>query len=49
MTGIAGMDFGFPVVAHPRRAGTAYLYPLVRTAPDASRGPLPHLAHHRRR
>jgi hypothetical protein len=28
MTGIAGMDFGFPVVAHPTRAGTAYLLPL---------------------
>ena len=28
MTGIAGMDFGFPVVAHPTRASTAYLLPL---------------------
>lgn len=28
MTGIAGMDFGFPVVAHPSRADTAYLLPL---------------------
>lgn len=28
MTGIAGMDFGFPVVAHPSRPGTAYLLPL---------------------
>ena len=28
MTGIAGMDFGFPVVAHPRRPNTAYLLPL---------------------
>ena len=28
MTGIAGMDFGFPVVAHPTRSGTAYLLPL---------------------
>jgi hypothetical protein len=28
MTGIAGMDFGFPVVAHPAEAGTAYLLPL---------------------
>ena len=28
MTGIAGMDFGFPVVAHPTRPGTAYLLPL---------------------
>jgi photosystem II stability/assembly factor-like uncharacterized protein len=28
MTGIAGMDFGFPVVAHPSRPDTAYLLPL---------------------
>ena len=28
MTPIAGMDFGFPVVAHPTRPGTAYLLPL---------------------
>ena len=28
MTSIAGMDFGFPVVAHPTRSGTAYLLPL---------------------
>ncbi|MEO6157531.1 MAG: exo-alpha-sialidase [Ilumatobacteraceae bacterium] len=28
MSPIAGMDFGFPVVAHPSRAGTAYLLPL---------------------
>jgi photosystem II stability/assembly factor-like uncharacterized protein len=28
MTGIAGMDFGFPVVAHPTRPSTAYLLPL---------------------
>lgn len=28
MRGIAGMDFGFPVVAHPSRPGTAYLLPL---------------------
>ena len=28
MTGIAGMDFGFPVVTHPTRADTAYLLPL---------------------
>ena len=28
MTSIAGMDFGFPVVAHPTRPGTAYLLPL---------------------
>jgi len=28
MTGIAGMDFGFPVVAHPARPGTAFLLPL---------------------
>ena len=28
MTGIAGMDFGFPVVAHPTRPDTAYLLPL---------------------
>jgi hypothetical protein len=28
MTGIAGMDFGFPVVAHPSRPSTAYLLPL---------------------
>ena len=29
MTSIAGMDFGFPVVAHPTRPGTAYLLPLL--------------------
>ena len=38
MTSIAGMDFGFPVVAHPTRAGTAYLLPLesdgYRCTPD---------------
>jgi hypothetical protein len=38
MTGIAGMDFGFPVVAHPTRPGTAYLLPLesdgYRCTPD---------------
>jgi len=28
MTSIGGMDFGFPVVAHPHRPGTAYLIPL---------------------
>lgn len=28
MTSIAGMDFGFPVVAHPTRPGTAYVLPL---------------------
>jgi photosystem II stability/assembly factor-like uncharacterized protein len=28
MTSIAGMDFGFPVVAHPARPATAYLLPL---------------------
>jgi len=38
MTSIAGMDFGFPVVAHPTRSGTAYLLPLesdgYRCTPD---------------
>ena len=38
MTPIAGMDFGFPVVAHPTRPGTAYLLPLesdeYRCTPD---------------
>ena len=38
MTGIAGMDFGFPVVAHPTRPATAYLLPLesdeYRCTPD---------------
>lgn len=38
MTGIAGMDFGFPVVAHPTRPDTAYLLPLesdgYRATPD---------------
>jgi len=38
MTGIAGMDFGFPVVAHPSRPSTAYLLPLesdgFRCTPD---------------
>ena len=29
MTGIGGMDFGFPVVAHPRDPSTAYLLPLA--------------------
>ena len=29
MTSIAGVDFGFPVVAHPRQPDTAYLLPLV--------------------
>ena len=28
MTPIGGMDFGFPVVAHPSRPNTAYLLPL---------------------
>ena len=28
MTSIGGMDFGFPVVAHPTRAETAYVLPL---------------------
>jgi hypothetical protein len=38
MTSIAGMDFGFPVVAHPTRPGTTYLLPLesdeYRCTPD---------------
>jgi photosystem II stability/assembly factor-like uncharacterized protein len=38
MTGIGGMDFGFPVVAHPTRPSTAYLLPLdsdlYRCTPD---------------
>ncbi|MDY7101834.1 MAG: exo-alpha-sialidase [Actinomycetota bacterium] len=38
MTSIAGMDFGFPVVAHPSRPDTAYLLPLesdgFRCTPD---------------
>ena len=38
MTSIAGMDFGFPVVAHPSDADTAYLLPLesdmYRCTPD---------------
>jgi len=38
MASIAGMDFGFPVVAHPSRPGTAYLLPLLsdeyRCTPD---------------
>jgi photosystem II stability/assembly factor-like uncharacterized protein len=38
MTSIAGMDFGFPVVAHPSRPSTAYLLPLesdgFRCTPD---------------
>ena len=38
MTSIAGMDFGFPVVSHPTRPGTAYLLPLesdeYRCTPD---------------
>jgi len=38
MASIAGMDFGFPVVAHPTRTGTAYLLPLesdeYRCTPD---------------
>ena len=38
MTGIAGMDFGFPVVAHPSRSSTAFLLPLesdeYRCTPD---------------
>ena len=38
MTGIAGMDFGFPVVAHPTRSDIAYLLPLesdeFRCTPD---------------
>ncbi len=28
MASIAGVDFGFPVVAHPTRPDTAYLFPL---------------------
>jgi photosystem II stability/assembly factor-like uncharacterized protein len=38
MTSIAGMDFGFPVVAHPTKPDTAYLLPLesdgFRCTPD---------------
>ena len=38
MTSIAGVDFGFPVVAHPSRPDTAYLIPLqgaeYRCTPD---------------
>jgi hypothetical protein len=38
MASIAGMDFGFPVVAHPTRPGTAFLFPLhsdeFRCTPD---------------
>ena len=38
MAPIGGMDFGFPVVAHPTRADTAYLLPLdsdmYRCTPD---------------
>jgi hypothetical protein len=38
MTSIGGVDFGFPVVAHPRRPDTAYLLPLAgaeyRCTPD---------------
>ncbi len=38
MTGIAGMDFGFPVVAHPAQPSTAFLLPLesdeYRCTPD---------------
>ena len=38
MATIAGMDFGFPVVAHPTQPGTAYLLPLqsdeYRCTPD---------------
>jgi hypothetical protein len=38
MTSIAGMDFGFPVVAHPTKPDTAYLLPLesdgYRCTPD---------------
>lgn len=38
MQSIGGVDFGFPVVAHPTRPGTAYLLPLVgaeyRCTPD---------------
>ena len=38
MASIAGMDFGFPVVAHPTRGDTAYLLPLhsdeFRCTPD---------------
>ena len=40
MTGIGGMDFGFPVVAHPTRPSTAYLLPLesdeYRCTPDGN-------------
>ena len=50
MTSIGGVDFGFPVVAHPTRPDTAYLLPLegaeYRCTPD---GQLHRLAHHRRR
>ena len=50
MTGIAGMDFGFPVVAHPTRPSTAYLLPLesdeFRCTPD---GQLHRVADGRRR
>jgi hypothetical protein len=38
MESIGGVDFGFPVVAHPSRPGTAYLLPLqgaeYRCTPD---------------
>jgi hypothetical protein len=38
MTSIGGVDFGFPVVAHPSRPDTAYLLPLAgaeyRCTPD---------------
>ena len=38
MTSIGGVDFGFPVVAHPTRPDTAYLLPLegagYRCTPD---------------
>jgi len=40
MTSIGGVDFGFPVVAHPSRPDTAYLLPLqgaeYRCTPDGS-------------
>ena len=40
MSSIAGMDFGFPVVAHPSRPDTAFLLPLhsdeYRCTPDGN-------------
>ena len=50
MTSIAGMDFGFPVVAHPTRPGTAYLLPLLSDEYRCTPGrPLHGVAHDRRR